>query len=107
MYKFAAKHYGPFKVKDKVGKVSYQLELPSTTSIHDIFHVFCLKKAHGSNWQFNPLPIMLDSMKAVKLVVILDRRMVKRGNQAAVQLLIDWKNNFLTKATWEFSSKLR
>ena len=28
-HKFAAKYYGPYKVKDKIRKVAYQLELPS------------------------------------------------------------------------------
>ena len=35
--KLATKFYRPFQVKDRVGKVAYQLELPSTTQIHDIF----------------------------------------------------------------------
>ena len=48
-YKLAAKYYGPYKVKDRIGKVAYQLDLPSDAQIHDTFRVSCLKKAHGSD----------------------------------------------------------
>ena len=83
IHKFAAKYYGPYKVKDKIGKVAYQLELPSYARIHDIFHVSLLKKAHGENWQFIPLPAVEDNIQVVEPVRILERRMVRRGNRAA------------------------
>ena len=35
--KFDNKNIGPFKIKKLVGSL-YQLELPSTMKIHDIFH---------------------------------------------------------------------
>jgi hypothetical protein len=36
---------GPFKILMRVGKVAYQLELPShLTDVHDVFHVSQLKK---------------------------------------------------------------
>ena len=107
MPKLAAKFYGPFQVKDRVGKGAYQLELPSIAQIHDIFHVSRLKKAHGTSWQFHPLPTMEDSSKIMELGAIFNRQMVKRGNQAAAQLLIPWKNSSPAKATWEFASEIR
>ena len=33
--------------------------------------------------------------------------MVKRGNQAAAQLLIQWKSSSVAEATWEYASELR
>ena len=48
--KLSPKFYGLFRVVDKIGKVAYQLELPSYAQIRDIFHVSLLKKAHGDNW---------------------------------------------------------
>ena len=44
-HKFDSKFYGPFRIKDKIGKVAYQLGLPGNAQIHDIFHVSRLKKA--------------------------------------------------------------
>ena len=105
--KLAAKFYGPFRVQDRVGKVAYQLELPSSAQIHNVFHVSCLKKAYGTNWQYNPLPNASQSVSLVEPVAILERRMVKRGNQAVAQLLIPWTNSSLEEATWEFASEIR
>ena len=33
--------------------------------------------------------------------------MVKRGNQAAAQVLIQWENSILVEATWEFVDEIR
>ena len=105
--KFAAKYYGPFRVKDKIGSVAYQLEFPADVQIHDIFHVSRLKKAYGSNWQYNPLPATRETAAKSEPLKILERRMVKRGNQAAAQVLVQWKNSSTVEATWEFASELR
>ena len=39
--------YGTYKVINCVSKVTYELELPKGSKIHNIFHVSCLKKAIG------------------------------------------------------------
>jgi hypothetical protein len=41
--KFKQRFIGPFKITDKVGQVSYKLELPKTLRIHPVFHVSLLK----------------------------------------------------------------
>ena len=69
---------------DKVGKVAYQLELPSTTQIHDIFHVSQLKKAVGTLENISSLPFSARGYKTVEPVAILERKMVKRGNRPEV-----------------------
>jgi hypothetical protein len=43
--KLAPRYIGPFKIVDRRGEVTYQLELPPQLSdVHDVFHVSQLKK---------------------------------------------------------------
>ncbi|GKF01858.1 reverse transcriptase, partial [Tanacetum coccineum] len=42
-----------------------------------------------------------DGLIVVTPIVILDRRMVKKRNRVAVDLLIQWANHVAEDATWE------
>jgi hypothetical protein len=38
-------HYcGPFEILERIGPVAYMFAFPSSLSIHNVFHVFLLKK---------------------------------------------------------------
>ena len=44
--KLAPRYCEPFEILDKVGRVAYQLALPSNTKVHNVFHVSILKIYH-------------------------------------------------------------
>nr|GEX27634.1 hypothetical protein [Tanacetum cinerariifolium] len=56
-HKLSAKFLGQFKVVQKIGKVAYKLEFPSTASIHLVFHVSLLKKCHSTDLSTGILPL--------------------------------------------------
>ena len=45
--KLSPKYYGPYKVLQKIGTMTYKLELPASSRVHLVFHVSCLKKVIG------------------------------------------------------------
>ena len=47
--KLLPNYYYPYKMLQKIGTVEYKLELPSSSRVHPIFHVSCLKKVIGKN----------------------------------------------------------
>ena len=108
-HKLLPKFYGPYEVLDKMGPVAYKLKLPEGCKIHPIFHVSCLKKHLGA--QVTPsltLPrITDDGIVQDEPLTILERKMVKRGNAAGVDVLIHWKGHTMEEATWEDYNDLK
>jgi hypothetical protein len=40
--KLAPRFVGPFEILKRIGEVAYKLKLPSSMSVHDVFHVSML-----------------------------------------------------------------
>ena len=107
--KLAYKFYGPFKVIARIGEAAYKLELPDTCQIHPVFHVSQLKTFvpdHTPVFSSLPTPIELNA-DDVFPEEILERRLVKRGNSALVQVRIKWANLPVEAATWEDYNVMR
>jgi hypothetical protein len=41
---FAMRYCGPFEKLEKIGSVAYMLAFPTSTRVHNVFHVSLLKK---------------------------------------------------------------
>jgi hypothetical protein len=51
--KLAPKCHGPFRITKQISPVAYQLQLPSTWTIHGVFHATLLTRYHETS-QFGP-----------------------------------------------------
>ncbi|GKE46070.1 retrotransposable element Tf2, partial [Tanacetum coccineum] len=105
--KLSPNYYGPFLVLAKVGKVAYKLDLPSESQVHPVFHVSQLKSCKGNALKMGFLPHSgEDGLLAVEAERILDRRIGKLNNKAAVYVLVKWFNHSEEDATWEIAEDL-
>ncbi|WMV49548.1 hypothetical protein MTR67_042933 [Solanum verrucosum] len=54
--KLIPRYVGPYKILKKVGKVAYELELPTKLAeVHPVFHISLLKKCVGDPVSIVPL----------------------------------------------------
>ncbi len=63
MHKLRAKRYGPFKITNPLSHVAYQLQLPVSWKIHNVFHMSYLSPyketiEHGPNFLEPPPDII-------------------------------------------------
>lgn len=101
--KLSYKFFGPFQILERIGPVAYKLELPAAAQVHPVFHVSQLKPFQANySPVFSELPVATD-FAAVSPVpaAILQRRLVRKGNAATPQVLVQWAHLPLDAATWE------
>jgi Chromo (CHRromatin Organisation MOdifier) domain len=99
--KMAPKREGPFEVEEVLGPVTYQLKLPTTWRVHNVFHAVLLKpyietEVHEENFP-RPIPDILDGEEVYNVEMILKHR--QRGR--SYQYLIKWEGYSISKALWE------
>jgi hypothetical protein len=95
--------YGPYRIMRRVGKVSYEIELPEGRNIHNVFHVYCLKKSVGqfiSTSEDLP-PLDEDGQLDLVLEAFLDFREHKLRSRVIRDCLIRWRGLPIEDATWE------
>ena len=99
--KMAPKQEGPFEIEEVLGPVTYQLKLPTTWRIHNMFHAVLLKpyqenKVYGENFA-TPPPDIVDREEVYQVETILKHR--RRGQ--GYQYLIKWEGYLITEVSWE------
>jgi hypothetical protein len=91
--KLAPKCHGPFPIKNVLSPITYQLTLPPTWKIHDVFHVDLLTPYietdfHGPNYT-RPPPDLINEEEEYEVEQVLSSR--RHGRGCKVQYLVKWK----------------
>jgi hypothetical protein len=96
--KLGPKFYGPYQIMQRIGEVSYKLQLPPRARIHDVFHVALLKKFEGiAPSQLVPLPDILHG----QVIPFPDKVVKARLNRGVWELLVQWVGCAAADASWE------
>ena len=76
--KLAPKQYGPFPISKEISPVAYQLRLPASWGIHNVFHTSLLSPyqettAHGPNFS-RPPPDLINGEEEYKVERVVNHR---------------------------------
>lgn len=70
--KLANKYFGPYRVMEKIGPVTYKLELPEHSKVHPVFHVSCLKRRIGNGVVSHRTPVSDDDLLVLEPLEVKD-----------------------------------
>ena len=103
----APRRTGPFTVKNKLGPVTYELNLPKSWKIHNRFHVTLLTPVeendiYGKHFQ-KPPPELVHGEEEWEVEAIINHR-VRRGKR---HYLVHWKGYPASERTWENTRDLK
>lgn len=101
----AFKFFGPYEILAKIGQVAYQLNLPSSSSIHPVFHVSQLKHMAPGTQVISPLPSEVELPHVP--VKVLQRRLKSKGIQSVPEVLVQWSGWPTELATLEDLARLQ
>jgi hypothetical protein len=90
--------YGPYRVLQKVGEVSYKVHLPQNARIHDVFHVSFLKKFIGTT------PVVLVPLPGIlhgKVIPTSDKVLKARLNRGVWEIHVQWVGRAASDVSWE------
>ena len=99
--KLTPKCHGPFEIAQVLSPLVYQLCLPSTWKIHDVFHAtllspYCQTEAHGPSFS-RPPPDLIDSKEEYEV----DHIVSHKGPPGRRLYLTAWKGYPSSENTWE------
>jgi hypothetical protein len=109
--KLAPRYIGPYRVIDKYGPLSYQVELPSKLSgVHNVFHVSqlktCLKPPIDVVIE-DTIPLEPDLTYKAYPTKILDQQDRVTRNKTIQYYKVQWNDHSEDEATWEHEDFLR
>ena len=101
--KLAPKYYGSFVIAREISPVAYQLKLPTSWGIHNVFHAsllssYCETTAFGPNFS-QPPSDLIGGEEKYEVERVLDHRCHGRSRQ--LQYFIKWKGYPKSDNTWE------
>jgi hypothetical protein len=75
--KLATRFCGPFEILERIGPIAYMIAIPSSMTVHNVFHVSVIKKYipdanHVINW--NVIQVEPEGVLQVHHVQILDKK---------------------------------
>jgi len=101
--KLAPKRHRPFQVIKEVSLVAYQLWLPASWRIHDVFYISLLSPYHETTTHSpnftRPPPNLIDGEDEYEVETILNHRHHRRSRM--LQYLIKWSRYLHANNTWE------
>ena len=89
---------GPYRILERISKVSYRLQLPDSASVHPVFHVLQPKRSPGNQTVSTTPPSDLVEFQIP--LRILQRRWSDDAHPVE-QGLVEWSHMHVTLATWE------
>ena len=105
--KLEPRYRGPFPILERIGPVAYRVQLPSSYSCHDVFHVSLLVKDRPRD------PSMQAREAAVGWLPVRDEHgnptdqyevdyiMAQRGTGASATYLVKWRGAPEDRSAWE------
>ena len=106
------KYEGPFPIIERVGNVTYLVQLPVWLKIHPVLHGSCIKPYHANledprrNMSNRPTPTTASLERRVDNILT-DRVHVLPNGTQVIEYLVQWKGLPKSEASWEPQDSLR
>jgi hypothetical protein len=94
--KLGPKFYGPYQILQRIGDVSYKVQLPTKARIHDMFHVALLKKFEG---EVPPAIVHLPEILNGKVLPTPATMVKAQLNTGVWELLVQWVGRSASNAS--------
>lgn len=93
----------PLRIKERLSPLSYRVDLPPGSSIHDVVSIVHLKKFRGEGSEIRPTPIVVDGAEEWTVESIDG----ERTRDGCTEYLVRWEGYDERERTWEPLKHLR